>query len=918
MLYDKYYNLTADPFRLSPDHRFSFDHPSYAKAKAYLEYALYRGDGFIVITGAPGTGKTTLIGTVLAGIEARRQVNVATLNSTQLEDRDLLQMVAAAFGLRGRDETKASLLLDLQQFLIQHGHKGRRAVLIVDEAQGLSRGAMEELRQLANLQLKDRLLLQIFLVGQEALGELVQAPGMEQLNQRIVAASHLEPLDLEETLTYIEHRLKRVAWRGDPKLSGSAVRLIHRYSGGVPRRINLICSRLFLHGGMEEKHELVAADVRSVIEGLQHEHLLAQDATKSTEADAPEAETDSDADFALPRKNDSIGEPAPDASPQPAVSEEDVTLRDPVVQRHAVGADGDARPALEPRRQDALGRVVTALEEKRDAITPPSPGGPRKAQATPAPDATRRAPRRGRKGSKPAAGKAPKKHQPGEPLRAVSSQARQRPPPVAESGPKAGRWALATLIVLLGGLTIAITSGVLDLERASPMQAFTRLVSGQGQELAENEIGFPAAQEAQDGAAGGTPGFDGAAESASPEGDAGQLGAEAEDSLYGSAGEGVPTGAMEVPDTRPLPGATEPGAGLPAGVDASRVGLGESDATGTIVRQPDTTGPAGRQADQAQPEGAVQDKADTETTSSRARQAQAPASDDAKPAESPSQATKSQPSTGGLGSPAAIAQEKERLSREAEERFTERLAKVEPEPETSGLSTAAPSPLPTAPVRAPIETDKAQPPASGAVKPSAPKVSSSARASRTAAPPDVGRIEQATGSSSTVRGSSPKISAVPSTAAPVPSRRPTEVPSVAAAAPPSVPKVDRRAQLRSTLLQGQWTSQGKPASLLPSDITLCKAEGNLISCWSVPRNIDTKYGEAVYKIEARLVDFSNNDSFKVSYRTLVRLVDGSTGAEGDDDSGGWQVSENAMTCRLLHPDMVSCRDKQGVVREYSR
>lgn len=273
-LYETFYKLSADPFRLGPDHRFVLDHRSYAKSRSYLEYALHRGEGFIVITGGAGTGKTTLINEILAQLDKTR-IRVATLNSTQLESRDLLHMVTASFGLSLEEIDKAALLLGLEEFLKQQGQKGRRSVLIVDEAQGLSQGALEELRLLANLQFNNRLLLQVFLVGQELLRELISAPGMDHLRQRIVAASHIDPLTPDETVDYVEHRLSRVGWQGDPKIDAEALSLIYSFSGGIPRRINLICSRLFLYGAMEKKHALVGADAKNVIEDLKQEHLVA-------------------------------------------------------------------------------------------------------------------------------------------------------------------------------------------------------------------------------------------------------------------------------------------------------------------------------------------------------------------------------------------------------------------------------------------------------------------------------------------------------------------------------------------------------------------------------------------------------------------------------------------------------------------
>ena len=272
-IYKTRYRLKDHPFRLGPDHRFSLDHPSYANAKAYLEYAISQGEGFIAITGEPGTGKTTLIHGLLAGLD-KTHIQVATLTCAQLDPRSLIEMVLTSFGLQRNEGSKASLLAELETFLVQQSRSGRHAVLIVDEAQGMSPESLEELRLLSNLQHDNRLLMQVFLVGQDHLLDMIHAPGMEHLQQRLIAASHLEPLDLEETVTYIEHRLCHVGWQGDPAITEDALRLVHKFSGGVPRRINLICHRLFLYGGLEQKHELAGEDARHVIEELHNERVL--------------------------------------------------------------------------------------------------------------------------------------------------------------------------------------------------------------------------------------------------------------------------------------------------------------------------------------------------------------------------------------------------------------------------------------------------------------------------------------------------------------------------------------------------------------------------------------------------------------------------------------------------------------------
>jgi putative secretion ATPase (PEP-CTERM system associated) len=273
-MYEVFYNLKAEPFRLSPDHRFCYDHKCYAKARAYMAYAFMRAEGFVMITGRPGTGKTTLIGELIESL-ADENVKTANLVCTQLQADDLLKVTAYNFGVDHGIVDKGELLQQLDVLLRRWHRDGHRALLIVDEAQDLSESAMEELRLLTNIQESGKPLLQIFLLGQPELRDLVLSPSMEQVHQRIVAASHLVALEKDETEAYIIHRLEKVGWQGDPALSKTIFPLIYKFSEGVPRRINLICSRLFLHGCVEQRHRIGIADLREVIKELQSENLAA-------------------------------------------------------------------------------------------------------------------------------------------------------------------------------------------------------------------------------------------------------------------------------------------------------------------------------------------------------------------------------------------------------------------------------------------------------------------------------------------------------------------------------------------------------------------------------------------------------------------------------------------------------------------
>ncbi|RLQ20376.1 DUF2075 domain-containing protein [Seongchinamella sediminis] len=338
---DIFYNLQAEPFRLSPDHRFCYDHKCYAKARAYMAYAFMRAEGFVMITGRPGTGKTTLIGELIESL-ADENVKTANLVCTQLHADDLLKVAAYDFGVDHRIVEKGELLQHLGLLLRRWHREGSRALLIVDEAQDLSESAMEELRLLTNIQENGKPLLQIFLLGQPELRDLVLSPALEQVHQRIVAASHLNALEQEETEAYIIHRLNKVGWQGDPALSKAIYPLIHKFSEGIPRRINLICSRLFLHGTVEQRHQLGAAELREVIEELQAENLAAGTELSREDFEVEdEFEPFSPATVAPPSPEDSsanetgMDEPPQGASPQ--TSEPTEAEVKPYL--HAVGDD---------------------------------------------------------------------------------------------------------------------------------------------------------------------------------------------------------------------------------------------------------------------------------------------------------------------------------------------------------------------------------------------------------------------------------------------------------------------------------------------------------------------------------------------------------------------------------------------------
>jgi putative secretion ATPase (PEP-CTERM system associated) len=263
-MFEPYYGLSAQPFQLSPDPAFFYASRGHKRAFSYLQYGLYQGEGFISLTGEVGAGKTTLIRSLLQQLDSTKVV-AAQLVSTQLDADSLLRAVATAFGLPVRDVDKARLLAQIEAFLTSLLPHGKRALLVVDEAQNLAPEAVEELRMLSNYQVGNRALLQSFLVGQPELRDLMRSPRMQQLRQRVIASYHLGPLDADETRAYVEHRLKQVGWSGDPAFEDAVFPLVHAYTGGVPRRINTLCTRALLSGYLSDTHVITAAAVEHVI-----------------------------------------------------------------------------------------------------------------------------------------------------------------------------------------------------------------------------------------------------------------------------------------------------------------------------------------------------------------------------------------------------------------------------------------------------------------------------------------------------------------------------------------------------------------------------------------------------------------------------------------------------------------------------
>ncbi|HEX8667730.1 MAG TPA: AAA family ATPase [Allosphingosinicella sp.] len=263
-MYTQHYGLSGRPFQLAPDARFWFDSRTHKKAMAYLGYGIAQGEGFIVVTGEIGAGKSTLVAHLLATID-RERLNAISLVSSQIGAEDMLRLTAQGLGLATDRLEKAQLLDRIEQRLCDEQRRGKRTLLIVDEAQNLPAATLEELRLLSNFTNGGRSLIQIVLLGQpEFRDRLASDDGLEQLRQRIIATHHLDAIGADETEAYIVHRLAVAGWQGRPGFAPAAFAALHRHSGGIPRRLNQLAERVLLYGAVEGLDRLDADAVEAV------------------------------------------------------------------------------------------------------------------------------------------------------------------------------------------------------------------------------------------------------------------------------------------------------------------------------------------------------------------------------------------------------------------------------------------------------------------------------------------------------------------------------------------------------------------------------------------------------------------------------------------------------------------------------
>jgi putative secretion ATPase (PEP-CTERM system associated) len=266
-MYSEHYGLNGQPFQLTPDARFWFESRTHRRAMAYLGFGLAQSEGFVVVTGEIGAGKSTLAAHLLATID-RSRLNAISIVSTQVEGDDVLRLTAQGLGIATRGVEKAALLEAVERRLDEETRAGKRTLLIVDEAQNLPVSALEELRMLSNYQLRGRPLMQILLLGQPEFRDKLASPGLEQLRQRVIASHHLEAMAADEVENYVAHRLALVGWAGRPAFAADAFAALHKASGGIPRRLNQLANRVMLQAAVDDAHGIDGALVEAVAREL--------------------------------------------------------------------------------------------------------------------------------------------------------------------------------------------------------------------------------------------------------------------------------------------------------------------------------------------------------------------------------------------------------------------------------------------------------------------------------------------------------------------------------------------------------------------------------------------------------------------------------------------------------------------------
>ena len=350
-MFEQFYGLASRPFQLTPDPDFYFESATHRKALSYLGYGLAQGEGFIVITGEVGAGKSTLVAHLTQRIDAE-QLTLAQIVTSRLDGEELVHLAARAFGLEVDGHDKATALGQIERFLQDEAREGRRCLLVVDESQNLSIEAIEELRMLSNFQLGSHPLLQILLLGQPEFRDLLDSSdALEQLRQRVIARHHLDAMGVDEIEPYVTHRLECAGWGGDPSFEAGTFEAVHEATGSIPRKVNQLMTRVLLLGAVEQKHAIGADMVRTVSAELA-QASAAEERPHPDASDHPVSDTGSPA-------------PGPDVAAMFGARDAQITeLQQAVVElSEALANTSDDRP-----HDDALAAIDARLAEQEQTV----------------------------------------------------------------------------------------------------------------------------------------------------------------------------------------------------------------------------------------------------------------------------------------------------------------------------------------------------------------------------------------------------------------------------------------------------------------------------------------------------------------------------------------------------------------------
>ena len=266
-MYREYYNLRESPFNVTSDPSFLFLSPTHEEALDHLRYGIEQRKGFLTITGEIGSGKTTLCRALINRLDAKTKV--ALILNSSLPETQLLEAIVEDFGIVTEKRTKGALIKKMNAFLLEQLALGNNAVLIIDEAQNMRSSALETVRLLSNIETEKEKLLQIVLVGQPQLRDKLNAPDLLQLKQRIAVRFHVRALHEREVGGYVDHRLKVAGGQGNILFEKGAIREIYRYSGGIPRLINILADKALLMGFVLETHVIDKDHILKCIEEIE-------------------------------------------------------------------------------------------------------------------------------------------------------------------------------------------------------------------------------------------------------------------------------------------------------------------------------------------------------------------------------------------------------------------------------------------------------------------------------------------------------------------------------------------------------------------------------------------------------------------------------------------------------------------------